>query len=477
MNSIIKFLFIILLAYFFQNCAPSRFVKPLAKKQQAASFSFGGPIIKFAGAPIPIPFTTLAYGYGLTNKITGFGNNNYYQISSGFNLTGVSEVGAGTNFSIALLRNKKVTGWGDNTDNQAFGGNDLTGVKAISVGPSHSLAILNDNTLTGWGSDIFGQAQNGNELTGVSGISAGVFHSLALFNNGTITGWGDDSYAKASFGNNLTGVVSISAGYDHSLALLANGKVTGWGNNEYAQGGNNLTGVLKISAGFYNSTAILNDKNSVTGWGNIDTLTDLFNITSIRSLGPTGFSGISAGLFSSYAYSGDNKKIFNFGQQYLDINSLPKVNSTVTQLQQLPKYNFAQGVNFAAFIIKNQNSGSMNISKTNINFNFTQSGYNNVLPVEPYASDALKSGKYSYSLTGSGFYNTLEKYPDDDSLLPKYETAVMLSSYFTNMSTMIITGYTGSLPISLFFVEYGLLNSDQKTIQSYKNTGDRKSVV
>ena len=74
MNSIIKFSFIILLAYFFQNCAPSRFVKPLAKKQQAASFSFGGPIIKFAGAPIPIPFTTLAYGYGLTNKITGFGS-------------------------------------------------------------------------------------------------------------------------------------------------------------------------------------------------------------------------------------------------------------------------------------------------------------------------------------------------------------------------------------------------------------------
>jgi len=405
------------------------------------------------------------------NKITGFGNNNYSQISDGFSLTGVSEVGAGNTFSIALLKNRRVTGWGDNTDDQAFGANDLTGVKAISVGVYHSLAILNNNTVTGWGNDIYGQITNGNELTGVSGISAGELYSLALFNNGTITGWGDDSYGQASIGNNLTGVASISAGSAHSLALLKNGRVTGWGYSPYADGGNNLTGVSKISAGFYNSTAILNDRNSVTGWGNINTLIDLFNVTSTKSLGPIGFSGISAGLFSSYAYSGDNKKIFNFGQQYLNIDSLPKVNSTVTQLQQLPKYNFAQGVNFAAFIIENKNSGSMNISKKNISLNFLQSGYSNVLPLEPYSFDSLKSGKYAYSLTGSGFYNTLENYPDDDALLPKYQTAVMLSSYFTNLSTMIITGYTGSLPISLFFVEYGSLNSDQKTIQSYNNTG------
>ncbi|MBA2612857.1 MAG: hypothetical protein H0U95_12865 [Bacteroidetes bacterium] len=74
MTAIIKSTFIIVCIYFFQNCAPSRFIKPLEKKQQAASFSFGGPMIQFAGAPIPIPFTTLAYGYGLTNKVTGFGS-------------------------------------------------------------------------------------------------------------------------------------------------------------------------------------------------------------------------------------------------------------------------------------------------------------------------------------------------------------------------------------------------------------------
>ena len=64
------FLFILLLC----NCAPSRYVKPLAKDQKAISFTFGGPLIKFSGAPIPIPFTTLGYGYGINNNITVYGN-------------------------------------------------------------------------------------------------------------------------------------------------------------------------------------------------------------------------------------------------------------------------------------------------------------------------------------------------------------------------------------------------------------------
>ena len=62
--------FALLLSY----CAPSRYVKPLKKKEQAASFSFGGPLIKFSGAPIPIPFTTLGYARGITDKLTGYGH-------------------------------------------------------------------------------------------------------------------------------------------------------------------------------------------------------------------------------------------------------------------------------------------------------------------------------------------------------------------------------------------------------------------
>lgn len=55
------------------SCAPSRFVKPLEKNQKAISFSFGGPGILYSGAPIPIPFSTLAYAQGINSSITAFG--------------------------------------------------------------------------------------------------------------------------------------------------------------------------------------------------------------------------------------------------------------------------------------------------------------------------------------------------------------------------------------------------------------------
>ncbi|WP_317897109.1 hypothetical protein [Aurantibacillus circumpalustris] len=64
----------ILVLLVLQNCAPSRYVKPLTKGQKAISFTFGGPLIKFGGAPIPIPFTTLGYGFGITDDITVYGN-------------------------------------------------------------------------------------------------------------------------------------------------------------------------------------------------------------------------------------------------------------------------------------------------------------------------------------------------------------------------------------------------------------------
>lgn len=69
-----KLFYAAFISLFLAYCAPSRYVKPLAKKQSAASFSFGGPLIKFSGAPIPIPFSTLGYGYGVTTQVTAYGN-------------------------------------------------------------------------------------------------------------------------------------------------------------------------------------------------------------------------------------------------------------------------------------------------------------------------------------------------------------------------------------------------------------------
>ncbi|GEO08359.1 hypothetical protein [Segetibacter aerophilus] len=55
------------------SCAPTRFVKPLAKKQQAVNLSLGGALISYSKLTIPMPFVTATYGYGIDSTLTGFG--------------------------------------------------------------------------------------------------------------------------------------------------------------------------------------------------------------------------------------------------------------------------------------------------------------------------------------------------------------------------------------------------------------------
>ena len=58
------------------SCAPTRFVKPLNKNEQAVNLSLGGPVIGFKDISIPVPFVTATYGYGLDTSLTAFGSLN-----------------------------------------------------------------------------------------------------------------------------------------------------------------------------------------------------------------------------------------------------------------------------------------------------------------------------------------------------------------------------------------------------------------
>ncbi len=60
---------LLLLTLLFTACAPTQFVVPLEKGEHAVSASLGGPLVNVPGiATIPIPFTSLGYGYGLTER-------------------------------------------------------------------------------------------------------------------------------------------------------------------------------------------------------------------------------------------------------------------------------------------------------------------------------------------------------------------------------------------------------------------------
>ena len=51
-------------------CAPVRNVRPLDKGEWRVSGSLGGPLIHFAGAVIPVPYTSLAAGYGIRKDLS-----------------------------------------------------------------------------------------------------------------------------------------------------------------------------------------------------------------------------------------------------------------------------------------------------------------------------------------------------------------------------------------------------------------------
>jgi hypothetical protein len=70
----LKIILSVLLLVYLCSCAPARFVKPLQKNEKAISANFGGPLISFAGAVIPMPLTAVGGGYGINDKLTAYSN-------------------------------------------------------------------------------------------------------------------------------------------------------------------------------------------------------------------------------------------------------------------------------------------------------------------------------------------------------------------------------------------------------------------
>lgn len=55
------------------SCAPSRFVKPLEKREWAVGVNAGGPLINLFNTTMPVPFSSVYAGYGFTDKLTTYG--------------------------------------------------------------------------------------------------------------------------------------------------------------------------------------------------------------------------------------------------------------------------------------------------------------------------------------------------------------------------------------------------------------------
>jgi alpha-tubulin suppressor-like RCC1 family protein len=227
-------------------------------------------------------------------------------------LSEVTAVSAGAQFSLALRKSGVVMSWGYNASGELGDGSttqrtvpvavsNLSEVAAISAGGYHSMALLKNATVKDWGFNGQGELGTGNTtnsslpvavpgLNEVAAVAAGGYHSLALLKNGKVMSWGYNPYGQLGNGtttnslspvavSNLSEVTAVSGGYLHSLALMKNGTVKAWGANELGELGNgtttgsavpvpvsNLTEVVAISAGYQFSLA-LRKNGTVMAWG------------------------------------------------------------------------------------------------------------------------------------------------------------------------------------------------------------------
>lgn len=103
MKSILNFFLILGVSLSISSCGPARFVEPLRKHQNAIAFDVGGPVLKVPDVAVtPIPFSSITYGRGISNKLTIHGS--WYTTAAVF---GVAQIGAGATYGVWKSERKK----------------------------------------------------------------------------------------------------------------------------------------------------------------------------------------------------------------------------------------------------------------------------------------------------------------------------------------------------------------------------------
>jgi alpha-tubulin suppressor-like RCC1 family protein len=200
-------------------------------------------------------------------------------------LSGVKQVAAGANFTVALRSNGEVWTWGGNQYGQLGDGTrtDRTtparnlaayGMTQVSAGKYFVLA-RRPGSVWAWGDNRYGTLGNGstatdsatpvivNRLTqNATQIVAGVAHAFSVDPDGSLWAWGDNQYGELGLGTGgpqpvartpqkvpgLAGVTQLAAGGGTSMALRSDGTLLVWGWEAHGLRGDSIprTGNLPV---------------------------------------------------------------------------------------------------------------------------------------------------------------------------------------------------------------------------------------
>jgi alpha-tubulin suppressor-like RCC1 family protein len=292
----------------------------LAHNRSGGAGRRGAAAILAAIAVVILSIIIVPSASAASNGAMAWGDNSFGELGNGTTtgtdvpvavseLSGITAVGAGDAYSLALLNDGTVRSWGAGSNGVLGDASEansdvpvsvtgLSGVTAIAAGEENDLALLSNGTVMAWGSNAGGALGDGKTekeqessdvpvavsgLSGVTAIAAGSASSLALLSNGTVMAWGNfvpgvESDVPVAV-SGLSGVIAIAAGRAFNLALLSNGTVMAWGSNSLGQLGDGttensstpvavsgLSGVTAISAGGEDSFAVLGG-HTVMAWG------------------------------------------------------------------------------------------------------------------------------------------------------------------------------------------------------------------
>ncbi|MBI0100391.1 InlB B-repeat-containing protein [Bifidobacterium sp. W8114] len=213
-------------------------------------------------------------------------------------ITKITQISAGTFYSMALDSDGDLYSWGDNTYDELgryAGGYPFrdrsprkmimpAGVKKftwIKAGEWTSLATSSDGSLYSWGWNEYGQLGRNTAparqdrtprkvtmpagVTKFTQVSTEHRHSLALGSDGNLYSWGlndceqlgrdtgsakyDVKPGKVPTPAGAAQFTEVSAGYSHSLAIGSDGNLYSWGQNKYGELGRPTSGKYDSSPG------------------------------------------------------------------------------------------------------------------------------------------------------------------------------------------------------------------------------------